>query len=552
MESIREEYSWPKILDNDSRHLSLFEKVDIANSIQSKGLWISPYVSGVALFEESRETERAGLDLNWQPNENFGLTLTANPDFGQVESDDVVINLSAFETFFAEKRPFFLKQQEFFQSDRLPFFYSRRIGAGRNGAAGDLKGALKATGGVGNTSYGIIAAHVDFDGPPGGTGAGDADYGLLTLKRESQTQTLRQALTSSFASTEDYEGVNLEYSMESKDGKFSLESQLVHTKNFATSGWGGGLNLTWVPQRGLRHSLEMTVLDRKVDFNPLGFMRRNDEQTLVYTLVKEWNHIPRVQFLSLRNEWVYGQNFDGLRLFNTTRLIGFASMENGQQWTLAYIRDGSTFEDRISRGAGPVRFRNNYNVWASWRSDVRKKVGIRFYLAKHSEPLGDDGDTGQVQLFLHPVSNLNVHLVSGHSRFNGFLFWEGDRRFSFHDVVQKPSSLRLSWVIDPKQELRTIFQYSSFESQILEEVVLAQDQSGNLVPIEPTGEGDLNIGRLSFQVRYRYEIQPLSNVFLVYARGGNFFERHGARSFSDTWQHPDDQSLLLKVNYLFK
>jgi hypothetical protein len=69
-----------------------------------------------------------------------GLTLdaTINPDFGQVEADEVVLNLSRFETFFPEKRPFFLEGRDVFQTP-LQLFYPRRI-SGRIWTAAKLTG----------------------------------------------------------------------------------------------------------------------------------------------------------------------------------------------------------------------------------------------------------------------------------------------------------------------------------------------------------------------------------------------------------------------------
>ena len=59
------------------------------------------------------------------------LSATINPDFGQVELDPAVLNLSVFETFFPEKRPFFLEDSRVFvlPYNQLPMFHSRRIGA---------------------------------------------------------------------------------------------------------------------------------------------------------------------------------------------------------------------------------------------------------------------------------------------------------------------------------------------------------------------------------------------------------------------------------------
>jgi len=72
----------------------------------------------------------AGLDAKIGVSSNFTVDLTVNPDFGQVESDPSVMNLTAFETFYEEKRPFFLEGLTIFdyKFDGQNLFYSRRIG----------------------------------------------------------------------------------------------------------------------------------------------------------------------------------------------------------------------------------------------------------------------------------------------------------------------------------------------------------------------------------------------------------------------------------------
>ncbi|UCF20893.1 MAG: carbohydrate binding family 9 domain-containing protein [Gemmatimonadota bacterium] len=91
-------------------------------------------------FQDPHELDsRFGLDLRYLLTSNLTLTATINPDFGQVEVDPAVVNLSAFETFFEEKRPFFVEGRGllsfgglscFFCSNvsSLNLFYSRRIG----------------------------------------------------------------------------------------------------------------------------------------------------------------------------------------------------------------------------------------------------------------------------------------------------------------------------------------------------------------------------------------------------------------------------------------
>jgi hypothetical protein len=71
-----------------------------------------------------------GLDAKIGVSSNFTVDLTVNPDFGQVESDPSVMNLTAFETFYEEKRPFFLEGLTIFdyKFNEQSLFYSRRIG----------------------------------------------------------------------------------------------------------------------------------------------------------------------------------------------------------------------------------------------------------------------------------------------------------------------------------------------------------------------------------------------------------------------------------------
>ncbi|HMJ50806.1 MAG TPA: DUF5916 domain-containing protein [Polyangiaceae bacterium] len=69
----------------------------------------------------------AGLDLKWHPTNDLTLDLAVNPDFAQVEADQQVLNLSTFETYFPEKRPFFLEGVDVFATP-IQLLYTRRIG----------------------------------------------------------------------------------------------------------------------------------------------------------------------------------------------------------------------------------------------------------------------------------------------------------------------------------------------------------------------------------------------------------------------------------------
>jgi hypothetical protein len=108
----------------------------------------------------SRTLASAGLDLKYGVTSNLTLNAAVNPDFGQVEVDPAVVNLSAFETFFEEKRPFFLEGSQLFgnfgqggsnsfwgfNTSDPQIFYSRRIGrAPQLSGSGDFVSAPAAT-----------------------------------------------------------------------------------------------------------------------------------------------------------------------------------------------------------------------------------------------------------------------------------------------------------------------------------------------------------------------------------------------------------------------
>ena len=98
------------------------------------GSRIRPVTDPANPFLHRSESEaRVGGDLKVGLGPNLTLDVTLNPDFGQVEADPAVVNLSAYEVFFEEKRPFFTEGADLL--DRRGLFYSRRIGAPPRGEA---------------------------------------------------------------------------------------------------------------------------------------------------------------------------------------------------------------------------------------------------------------------------------------------------------------------------------------------------------------------------------------------------------------------------------
>src|SRR5256885_960669 len=131
-----------------------------------------PLASG---FDRSQKVT-AGADLKYGITSNLTLDATVNPDFGQVEADPAVLNLTVFETFFQERRPFFVQGAGIFRFDvncsqvncnGEGLFYSRRIGRAPQLGYGDpnsptattIYGAAKLTGRLpGGQTVGVLDA----------------------------------------------------------------------------------------------------------------------------------------------------------------------------------------------------------------------------------------------------------------------------------------------------------------------------------------------------------------------------------------------------------
>jgi hypothetical protein len=124
-------------------------------------------------FDDGKNLDgRVGADIKMGLGPNLTLETSINPDFGQVEADPAEVNLTAFETRFPEKRPFFLEGAQLFNIGHPNFYYSRRIGARPLGpATGDyidypnastILASAKLTGRLpSKTSIGFITAVTD-------------------------------------------------------------------------------------------------------------------------------------------------------------------------------------------------------------------------------------------------------------------------------------------------------------------------------------------------------------------------------------------------------
>jgi len=186
---LNETATWPLLSKSAHGYVSSFgELTGLRLERAPKRLEVVPYMvadvktqpgePGNPLINTTDPDASLGVDLKYALRPGLTLTGTINPDFGQVEADPAVVNLSAFETFFSERRPFFVEGGGIFSFDIdcndgncSGLFYSRRIGRSPRGepdvpdggyssapAQTTILGAAKLTGRIGEFSVGALNA----------------------------------------------------------------------------------------------------------------------------------------------------------------------------------------------------------------------------------------------------------------------------------------------------------------------------------------------------------------------------------------------------------
>jgi hypothetical protein len=186
---LAETSTWPLLSRNASGFVSQFgEMRGLRMSGEPKKFELMPYAVADMRTQPSDPANplnnpadpgaAVGLDMKYAVTPGLTFTGTVNPDFGQVEADPAVVNLDAFETFFPERRPFFVEGSGTFRFNMdcndgscTGMFYSRRIGRQPQGSpsldedeyskqpdAATIIGAGKLTGRIGGFSIGALTA----------------------------------------------------------------------------------------------------------------------------------------------------------------------------------------------------------------------------------------------------------------------------------------------------------------------------------------------------------------------------------------------------------
>ncbi|MEP6507395.1 MAG: DUF5916 domain-containing protein [Gemmatimonadales bacterium] len=472
-----ERVSWPVFRRSRPGVASQFgELANLDGLGSSRRLEIVPYattknVSTTAADGFGRSQQQSlGADIKYGLASNLTLDATVNPDFGQVEADPAVLNLSAFESFFEERRPFFVEGNGIFQFDAnsVQLFYPRRIGRAPqlgglvedpNAAipgSSTILGAAKITGRLsGGTSIGALSALTQRESVDGTVVEPRTAYGVGRVSHDFRKgeSAIGFMLTDVNRFLDDVSDNYLRRSatvagMDVRHrfltGRYEATSSLTYSKVTGTVDaiartQRSGVHLFQRVDGDLGFDPTRTSLDgtaiasqiEKVDgvvrlgasyqrvspgfeINDIGFLSQADQQTS-YEHVSLVSPGPRGFYrranaqLTLFNQW----NAAGLSTARTPELDLQATLRNSSSvsanlWT-DYV--GGVYCDRCARGGPALRLSPSSSLLVNWFGDPRARL-VKSFAAIYTIADGGRSTLWRVRPYLtyRAASNVSMEL----------------------------------------------------------------------------------------------------------------------------------------------
>ena len=561
---------------------------------------IIPYVTAddklatAQSFDDRGVHARAGIDAHLGLGSSSLLDLSFLPDFGQVEVDQVILNLSTIETLFPEKRTFFLEGSELFQVNGLQLFYSRRIG----GAAPppllapgeavldrpqvlDILGAAKFTGKYeGGLNVGLLAAETEpayarvraADGTVATRAlAPTADAGVARVLQQLDSHGSYVAAFSSLYVERDggrrgYVGA-LDGTWKSSDGSAQVDGLAGGSVLDGDRGTGDYAYVRGIKRWAAGWYVNETsdYASRRFDPNDLGYLESADHLTARVEAGRQWDRtLGALRNWAASASWSYGQDHSG-RAFNDNA-GGRVSTGFTNDWS-AYLGGGDSFplyDDRELRSfLDPVKkyLRHGHEPFlvAGFTSSRQSAwyVGLDV-TAQHFG--GGATYTATFNQTLHPSSQFELQLVTDLTDALGEMHWletQGDTPIvGLRRLRQASQIVRASYAFTPSLTLQAYTQLllASWHYRDLASYV----DNDTLAPGAMAGVTSFTANSWNVNGVVRWEINPGSTLYAVYTHGAfNSDVFHpdaslSSRSVSALVRAPSDDVVQVKLSWMFR
>ena len=391
----------------------------------------------------SKYETNLGLDLKYGLSSNFLLDATINPDFGQVEADPSVLNLSTFETFYPEKRPFFIEGTQFIHFSTFGgtfgpgMFYSRRIGRAISedevsvpdgGKIDDLPktttiyGAAKLSGKTnGGLSVGALeavtkeerATVIDSNGVRSQQVLEPlALYNVIRLKQdilENSNVGMIFTITSKDmrypAITNGYDwNVVLDRNTYSVTGFLAL-SRAANAVTDRGTGSAGKIQISRIAGEHWLWSWDADYTSRKYNIDDVGFFfSPNDYGTVGNLTYKEDVPAALVRNYSITGTLHIRNNFDEANIARQVSANGGLLFANYWQVNAAGGVDAGLYDPYETRGNGLYTKPHQYNANASLSSDQRENVILNLSVQTAWDSKRKDAYGYEVGITTRPVT----------------------------------------------------------------------------------------------------------------------------------------------------
>ena len=562
--SRKKEYAlWRLIKKDEPGWVSRFgDLAGIKDIHPSRHLEFVPYAMGrTRLNDETDFWGNIGTDVQYGITTGTTLNATVNPDFGQVEADPARLNLTAYEEYFEERRPFFVESASIFGSDDYSFFYSRRIGRRPrhfklpDGAtelsrpeATTILGAAKIVGKTqGNTHFGIIEAVTAPEYARIEEGVDEekvqsdylieplTNYFVGRINQDVLEGNSRVGLIMTAVNRQDSNAAyvsGLDWNLKFAKDRYQVTGTLATSQSWQLEARKSGyLAHLEFDKRGGWWSGESSfkMLSPDFEMNDLGFQRRADMLGWDYGLSAQKEKpfsIFRRAFLGFYG-W-QNWNYDGVNISRHLELLAIARFKNYWDANLWVEHNLESFnDDDVRRGGTLIKNPANWRVYTRLSTDSREMIRLEL---NPTFGWNDDRQSYDYNLRLYlrirPASNIEFSVGPSYGYQVKDAQWvkQVEKNLKKHYVYGELESRTLDFTtranisFTPTLSLQlylqpfiTIGDYTDFKE-------LVEPKSYRFKPYVLEENHDFHRRSLRGNTVLRWEFRPGSTLFLVWSQ----------------------------------
>lgn len=550
---------------------------------------LAPFVATNVDIDRDSASNQYGAEVFWRPTLDFRMSAHVLPDFGTVEADDVITNLTVFETLYADKREEFTEAQQFFdlsstQPSGIVPFHSRRIGdrplipsipgavldPSRVSRETDVLAVVRGTGQHGDWKYGALGAWEDdtsvyfrnvTGGQPVAISVPGREFGVLRLRYEDNGSHRMSLGTLTTIRRDPWGGDAFTYMFDGRytnaDLRMVVDSNIyISDVEHGKTGFGGLATIQLLPKPGHTHHINILSIDDHLNLNSLGYNRRNDQTTISY-LFSHTDYAPYL-FRSISTGVAVSGiwNSKGERTNNSISLSRNFLFYDFNRARVSVSFSPGFLDDTVAYRVEKFRTSNTYSVELEWATDNSEEFSYSLNTGYRTSIVEGGNFSFGGELSYRPNDSLRTNFRLAKAFRDGWLRYRGSGRYTRFQSWGPKGGASIEYAISPRQALECELQWESIHGKGLE-FYEVPDGSDKLVSIG-TASSELRdtfaISQVVFHVRYEWEITPLADVSLVYTKyalGTYLKDNSMIATLRDQLRSPTREDFALKLSYLF-